>query len=132
MVNSYSLTSGDCVLRTVDGALIPDDIDNRDWTAYQTWLNAGNTPDPAPTAPIPNISKRQMLTWLLSVGKSESDVAASLSSITDATARAQALIDWNFPDAPFQRSNPLFDQLGPGFGLSPSQMDAAFVAAALL
>lgn len=34
------------VIRNSDGAFIPNAPGNRDWQAYQDWLNAGNTPDP--------------------------------------------------------------------------------------
>jgi len=30
-----------------DGANIPDDPSNADWSAYQEWLAKGNTPTPA-------------------------------------------------------------------------------------
>lgn len=35
------------IQRIEDGAFIPADEGNRDWQAYQTWLSAGNTPEPA-------------------------------------------------------------------------------------
>jgi hypothetical protein len=45
---AYRLVTGsDCIQRTSDGAFIPNDPGNRDWQAYQAWLAAGNTPDPA-------------------------------------------------------------------------------------
>ncbi len=34
------------VIRERDGALVPPDMGNVDWQAYQQWLIAGNTPDP--------------------------------------------------------------------------------------
>jgi hypothetical protein len=40
-----SLANG--VVRLLDGALIPNNAENRDWVAYQKWLAEGNTPQPA-------------------------------------------------------------------------------------
>lgn len=43
----YQLTSSeDVVFRISDGANIPNAPKNRDWKAYQEWLDAGNTPAP--------------------------------------------------------------------------------------
>ena len=49
----YQLTTGTTILRTSDGAFIPPDPANRDFAAYLAWLEAGNTPDPAPEPPAP-------------------------------------------------------------------------------
>jgi hypothetical protein len=56
----YQLTDTDIVIRTEDGASIPDDPDNRDWQQYQQWLTDGGVPDPyiapapAPPSPAPD------------------------------------------------------------------------------
>lgn len=50
---TYQLTSGDCILRTADNAFIPPDPANRDYAAYLEWLEAGNTPEPAPVVEPP-------------------------------------------------------------------------------
>lgn len=85
------------------------------------------------TPPIPNITKRQMLLWLLvNGGKTDTDVTTAIETISDATAKAEALIEWNYPANPYHRSFPLFDELGSLLGLTSQQMDAAFAAAALL
>jgi len=49
----YQLTTSTSILRTTDGAFIPNDPGNRDFADYQAWLDAGNTPEPAPAPPPP-------------------------------------------------------------------------------
>lgn len=52
-VTTYQLTSGDTILRLSDNAFIPTDPGNRDYREYLNWLDAGNTPEPAPEPPAP-------------------------------------------------------------------------------
>jgi hypothetical protein len=50
---TYQLTTSDCILRTADNAFIPPDPANTDYRVYLAWVEAGNTPDPAPQpAPV--------------------------------------------------------------------------------
>ncbi len=50
---TYQLTSGDTIQRLADNAFIPPDPANRDYAEYLAWLDAGNTPEPAPEPPAP-------------------------------------------------------------------------------
>jgi hypothetical protein len=50
---TYQLTTGTAIKRLADNAFIPPDPDNRDFTEYTAWLEAGNTPEPAPEPPAP-------------------------------------------------------------------------------
>jgi hypothetical protein len=49
----YQLTVTDTILRLADNAFIPPDPANTDYREYLAWVEAGNTPEPAPEPPAP-------------------------------------------------------------------------------
>jgi hypothetical protein len=50
----YQLTATESVIRTADGATIPNDPANRDCAEYLKWFEAGGVPDPyVPPEPVP-------------------------------------------------------------------------------
>jgi hypothetical protein len=59
---TYQLTTGDTILRLADNAFIPQDPANTDYAAYLAWLEAGNTPEPAPEPePVPELTPAEKL-----------------------------------------------------------------------
>ena len=58
----YQLTTSTSIIRLSDGATIPNDPGNRDFADYTVWLEAGNTPEPAPAPPVlPVLTTEQKL-----------------------------------------------------------------------
>lgn len=117
-MSDYRLTGTDTVIRAVDGANIPADEANTDRQKYLEWLSAGGVPDPyvPPADDVPTISKAQALLYLLTLGKTESDVLALIASIPDPQQRAVAEIEWSYRPT-FRYDHPLFVQLGPAIGI---------------
>lgn len=143
---AYQCTASAAVIRTSDGALIPEDAANRDRAAYQEWLANGGLPDPyvAPPPVVPqSISDRQFYQQLAIQGIiSEADALAAnaavippaLLSIIDAMPPAEQFgVKMIVSGATtFERNNPLTIQIGIAHGWSAAQIDAFFIAAAAL
>jgi hypothetical protein len=55
----YRETATDAVVRTRDGASIPNDGANRDRRAFDAWVAAGNVPDPYVPPPDPDAGTTQ-------------------------------------------------------------------------
>jgi hypothetical protein len=66
---TYQLTATDCILRLSDGASIPADESNSDYTIYLQWLEDGNTPLPNPDV--------QPYTWEQALSKRNAALTAS-------------------------------------------------------
>lgn len=86
-------------------------------------------PEPS-SAPLPDLTRRQLRLWLLAAGKEDADVRAAIATIPDAGARKAALIEWE-DSTVFQRAHPLIEPIARLLGLdTPEAIDAAWREAA--
>lgn len=84
----YQLTNNPhTVLRRADNAHIPDDPANRDYQEYVAWLEAGNTPDPAP--PPSRVGVIAQSTAALSLSQ-----AKRLNAQGDTQSAVAAILEW--------------------------------------
>jgi hypothetical protein len=130
----YRLNRFGGVIRTADEAFIPDNPSNTDRVRYEAWLAGGGVPNPyvPPPEPVPAITKRQALLYLLSRRKAESDVETAIETIQWDGARAATQIEWRYPSGPLRHDHPLIVALAPAIGLSVEELPDAFRAAAKL
>lgn len=142
----YQLTQYQNVIRLSDGAVIPHDPTNRDWTEYERWLGDGGVPQPylEPPASVPHsISDRQFFQQLSVAGIiTEDDALASnaavipppLVAIIEAMPGSQQFSAKMLVSGAtvFERDHPMTLAIGAAYGWTPAQIDDFFRAAALL
>jgi hypothetical protein len=128
----YRLTDSANVVRLSDGALIPDDPLNVDRQAFDVWVLAGHTPDPAlvPAPVQPTIvTMRQARLALLGAG-----LLDGVETAIDALASPQkeaARIEWDY-SSEVHRNKPFVALLGAALGLTDPQLDDLFTQASAL
>lgn len=145
----YRLTDSAIVIRTTDGAFIPNDPLNRDRIDYEAWLADGNEPDPyeppVVVEPVPaTISDRQFFQQLAIakvISQEEAlaavktgDIPAALSGFIaalDDAARFNAEMLLSGATV-FQRNHPLTNAVAMAQGMTADQVDEFFRQAAKL
>lgn len=88
--------------------------------------NVWSAPPPAVPA---SVTMRQARRALLAAGLLDG-IDAAINALSE-PSRSEARIDWEYSNE-VQRRNGLVEQLGPALGLSDSELDALFIAAASL
>lgn len=93
--------------------------------------NVSNNPGLDRIPVLSPITPRQIRLQLLDLGITSSMVEGAIAQIENATDRARAEIEWSHAVS-YDRTDPLVNQIGAAFSLSPSQIDAAWAIAQTL
>jgi hypothetical protein len=95
------------------------------------WDGVDFAKPPAPPAPVPaSVTRRQAREALLNVGLLD-DVEMAIAASEDETERRRAEIYW-MDSATFERNNAMLAQIAGSIGLSDTDIDELFIAAAAL
>jgi hypothetical protein len=124
----YKLTQFPEIQRMVDGAFIPPDPANTDYQQYLEWIAAGNTPDPyvPPPTPIPATVTRFQALAVLAAGGYLDTVRTYINTLDPNNVQRLAwenATDW-------ERTSPTLNALAAMLGLTDTEVDDLFVAAA--
>lgn len=105
----------------------------RQWVADNSPKILPYTPPPEPTpeelrAQMPPLTPRQFRDALIDHDIMPDSVTAAISQIADVKERAKALNAWEYPTQ-FVRTEPLIEQIGAIFNLTPEDIDDMWQAA---
>lgn len=133
MITNAKYTKDGSIFALIDGQeiTIPDDPANRHRIMLTEWEAAGNVIQPydepalSPEelrAQMPPLTPRQFRDALIDADIMPDEVTTAISQVQDEKQRAKALNAWEYPTE-FTRIDPLIDQIGAMFDLTPEQID---------
>ena len=133
MTYTLHMNNAPGIIRDADSANIPADPLNRDWETYQAWLAAGGVPNPAPPAPPPPIPQSVMMWQLQAVLATEGLTSKVQTAVNNAATNNPMIAGlWASLALPITRTSPTLASLATAVGLTSSQLDALFTAAAVV
>lgn len=129
MIENVKYTKDGSILALIDGQemTVPDDMNNRHRIMIAEWEATGNVIEPyiepvlTPEG-MPELTPRQFRDALIDADIMPDQVIAAIKQIPDAKQQAKALNAWEYPTQ-FTRTDPLIDQIGSMFNLTPEQID---------
>lgn len=133
----YKLTDGKAIIRVLDGAYIPADENNSDYSDYLKWLKAGNMPepndDPQPYIPqsVTRFQARAALMLTPSAHAFDNMLAEVDAFMTHQDTDPMARLAWTEAQE-FYRQSPTVLAMSAVLNLSDAQLDQLFTLAATL
>lgn len=134
-ITSATYTSNNLIEAVIDGVqcIVPNDMANRHRQAIATWEANGNTISPyTPPAPSTDPNTYELQPWqfwaTVEMNNLTTQINDVIAAMTDANAKAIAQAKLNHMKI-YQRSDPLFDQIGTAIGMTSAQIDALWLQA---